>query len=128
MICSNDYDFGPGARCRSLDFTLRFSNMLVKSGVIWLTPSFLSFVPALIFVLLSLQRLVFVLPTKARRLLPLGQIPWSGRILLVTRVALCAYLIAANAALWAEWEKTTGLRGEYSGWLAAASEVVAAVG
>jgi hypothetical protein len=29
-LCANDYAFGPGSTCRTLDFTVLFSNMYVS--------------------------------------------------------------------------------------------------
>lgn len=93
----------------------------------YLPGSFLSFVPSLVFVLFALSRLVYFLPRKQRRLLPLSELPAGGVILLLTRIALSACLVGANIAVWVTWEKSDGLKGEWSGWTAAAFDAVAAV-
>jgi len=92
-----------------------------------LSASFLSFVPSLVFVLSALPRLLYTLPRKKRRLLPLSHLPTDGIVLLLVRVALSGCLVAANVAVWITWEKSDVLEGEWSGWLAAAFELAAAV-
>lgn len=93
----------------------------------YLPSSFLSFVPSVVFVLFALLRLVHFLPRKQRRLLPLSELSAGGVILLLTRIALSACLVGANIAVWVTWEKSDGLKGDWSGWTAAAFDAVAAV-
>lgn len=88
---------------------------------------FLSFVPALIFVLVSIPRLSYTLPNKRRRLLPFKEIPFGGKILLACRIALSLALVGTSIALAVKWEGSSVLAGEYSGRAAWILEVVAAV-
>ena len=125
--CPDDYTFGPGVSCRDLDFTLRFSNLLVSFDDGTLTCSFLSFVPALIYVIYALPRLIYILPRKKRRLLPLKDLPTGGIILLGCRIALALSLCGINIALAIKWEGSSVLGGEYSGRAAWILEIIAAV-
>ncbi|ORY27634.1 P-loop containing nucleoside triphosphate hydrolase protein [Naematelia encephala] len=114
-LCLDDYSFGPGVSCRTLDFTVLFSNI------------FLGFVPALVFAILAAPRVVYISKSKRRRLLPWTEIPLKGWALLVVKSLLSLILLGAASAVWATWEKTDSLRGQWSGWTSGAFEVVAAL-
>jgi hypothetical protein len=88
---------------------------------------FLSFVPALIFVIVSLPRLLYTLPNKKRSLLPLKDIPFTGKILLFCRTALALAFVGTSIALAIKWEASPILGREYSGRAAWILEIVAAV-
>jgi hypothetical protein len=89
--------------------------------------SFLSFVPALLYVSYASPRLVFILPYKKRRLLPLRELPAGGIILLVSRIALALALIGSNVALAVSWQRSASLGREYSGLAAWILEILASV-
>jgi branched-subunit amino acid transport protein len=90
-------------------------------------PRFLSFVPALIFVAVSLPRLLYSLPNKKRRLLPLKDVTLTGKLLLFCRTALALAFVGTSIALAVKWETSTILGREYSGRAAWILEIVAAV-
>ncbi|WWD21405.1 hypothetical protein CI109_105890 [Kwoniella shandongensis] len=104
-VCGNDFKLGPGANCRVLDFTILFSNV------------FLVFIPALVFLFFAAGRFQKLLK-KDSKLLPFNKQPLSGKLLLVTRIALSACLVGSNIGLCAVWQKSSVLGGEWSGWLA----------
>ena len=89
--------------------------------------SFLSFVPALVFVVASLPRLLYTLPKKKRRLLPFEDVPFTGKILLACRAALALAFVGTSIALAIRWEDSTILGREYSGRAAWILEIFAAV-
>jgi hypothetical protein len=80
-----------------------------------------------VYSLYALPRLLYVLPRKQRRLLPLSELPLGGIALLASRAALGFCLLAANIALAIRWEGSPDLRDTYSGQMAWALEIVAAV-
>jgi branched-subunit amino acid transport protein len=92
-----------------------------------LMPRFLSFVPALIFVIVCLPRLLYTLPNKKRRLLPLKDVPFTGKLLLICRTALALAFVGTSIALAIQWEDSNILGREYSGRAAWILEIVAAV-
>jgi hypothetical protein len=92
-----------------------------------LTCSFLSFVPALVYVLYALPRLNYILPRKKRRLLPLKDLPARGILLLACRIALALSLCGITVALAVKWEESSILGEEFSGRAAWILEIAAAV-
>lgn len=88
---------------------------------------FLSFVSALVFVFVSLPRLIYTLPNKKRRLLPFQEIPITGKILLGGRTALALAFLGTSIALAIQWEDSPVVGREYSGRAAWILEIVAAV-
>jgi hypothetical protein len=90
-------------------------------------PRFLSFVPALIFAVVALPRLLYTLPKKKRRLLPLKDVPFTGKLLLICRTALAFAFVGTSIALAIKWEDSNILGREYSGRAAWVVEIVAAV-
>jgi hypothetical protein len=113
-LCDNDYAFGPGASCRSLDFTLLFSNV------------FLSFIPAAILLIFASARILRLL-RKKRRLLPFRELPPCGALLLLSRGLLALGLFGTSVATWLVWETTPELKGHWSGWIASVLENMVSV-
>ena len=90
--------------------------------------SFLSFVPSIVYLSFALPRLTYLLVRrKPRRLLPLSKVPLSGLILLTLRITFALCLVGADSAVWVTWEKTDGLKGSWSGWVASAFGLFASV-
>jgi hypothetical protein len=90
-------------------------------------PRFLSFVPALIFVVVSLPRLLYTLPNKKRRLLPFKDIPFTGKLLLICRIVLALAFVGTSISLAIKWEDSTIIGREYSGRAGWILEIFAAV-
>ena len=85
--------------------------------------SFLATIPALVLLVLLPARL-YRLYGKERRLLPLRELPWTGILLLASRVGLTCGLLAANVALWAT---LTAHLSQWSNWLANATQTIASL-
>lgn len=110
---------------------LRFLALVLQhvsvDACIKLTTSFLSAVPALVYSLYALPRLLYILPRKHRRLLPLSELPATGIVLLASRLALATCLLGASISLGVRWEQSPGLGDNYTGQMAWALEIIAAV-
>jgi len=92
-----------------------------------LMPRFLSFVPAIVFVVVSLPRLLYTLPKKKRRILPLKDVPFTGKLLLTCRILLALAFLCSSIAVAIKWQGSNILGREYSGRAAWILEIVAAV-